>query len=191
VQYSVNLQNARCNNKNNVQLCLWYNFVLPSSTCVVKRFIGYEHQMQIKYNFRTAAMLFFYILHHIKVKILISIYYQTKPQDPKISDASAAPTSQILASAMLLFIIYIYIYIYIYTFFPVALRPNAGHGSSILRFLDHIKRHTTVCKTPLGEWSARRRDLYLTTHDSHNKYPWPWGDSSPHFQQASGYRTTP
>jgi hypothetical protein len=48
-------------------------------------------------------MLFFYILqHYIKVKILINIYYQIKLQDPKTSDASAAPTSQIRASAMLL-----------------------------------------------------------------------------------------
>ena len=36
-------------------------------------------------------------------------------------------------------------------------------------FLDHAQRRTTVGKTPLGEWSARRRDLYLTTHDTHNR----------------------
>ena len=35
-------------------------------------------------------------------------------------------------------------------------------ASSFLRFLDHI-RHTTVGRKPLDEWSARRRDLYLTT----------------------------
>jgi hypothetical protein len=149
-----------------VQLCLWYNCVLPSYTCVLKRFISYKHQIKIKCNFRTAAMLFFYILqHYIKVKILINIYYPTEPQDPKTSNASAAPTSQIRASAMLLFITYIYIYI---SFF-VTLCSNAGHGSSFLRFLDHIKRHTTVGRTPLDEWSARRRDLCLTTHDSHQK----------------------
>ena len=36
-------------------------------------------------------------------------------------------------------------------------------------FLDHIQRRTTVGRTPLDEWSARRRDLYLTTHDTHNR----------------------
>ena len=36
-------------------------------------------------------------------------------------------------------------------------------------FLDHTQRRTTVGRTPLGEWSARRRDLYLTTHDTHNR----------------------
>ena len=38
-----------------------------------------------------------------------------------------------------------------------------------LKFLDHTQRRTTVGKTPLDEWSARRRDLYLTTHDTHNR----------------------
>jgi hypothetical protein len=33
--------------------------------------------------------------------------------------------------------------------------------SSFLRYLDHTQRHTTVSRTPLDEWSARRRDLYL------------------------------
>ena len=36
-------------------------------------------------------------------------------------------------------------------------------------FLDHTRRRTTVGRTPLDEWSARRRDLYLTTHDTHNR----------------------
>ena len=38
-----------------------------------------------------------------------------------------------------------------------------------LMFLDHTKRRTTVSKTPLDERSARRRDLYLTTYDTHNR----------------------
>ena len=36
-------------------------------------------------------------------------------------------------------------------------------------FLDHAQRRSTVGRTPLDEWSARRRDLYLTTHDTHNR----------------------
>ena len=36
-------------------------------------------------------------------------------------------------------------------------------------FLDHTQRPSTVGRTPLDEWSARRRDLYLTTHDTHNR----------------------
>ena len=48
-------------------------------------------------------------------------------------------------------------YIYIYMEHP------------FLMFLDHTQRRSTVCRTPLDEWSASRRDLYLTTHDTHNR----------------------
>ena len=36
-------------------------------------------------------------------------------------------------------------------------------------FLDHTRRRGTVRRTALDDWSARRRDLYLTTHDTHNR----------------------
>ena len=42
-------------------------------------------------------------------------------------------------------------------------------SSFMMRFLDHTQRRTTVGRTPLDEWSARRRDLYLTTHNIHNR----------------------
>jgi hypothetical protein len=42
-------------------------------------------------------------------------------------------------------------------------------ASSFLRFRDHTQGRTTVGRTPLDEWSARRRDLYLTTHNTHNR----------------------
>ena len=38
-----------------------------------------------------------------------------------------------------------------------------------LMFLDHTRRRTTVSRTPLDEGSAHRRDLYLTTHNTHNR----------------------
>ena len=47
--------------------------------------------------------------------------------------------------------------------------PTRLMASSFLRFLDHTQRRTTVGRTPLDEWSARRRDLYLTTHNTHNR----------------------
>ena len=47
--------------------------------------------------------------------------------------------------------------------------PQWARGSSFTRFLDHTQRLTTVGRTPLDEGSARRRDLYLTTHNTHNK----------------------
>jgi hypothetical protein len=41
--------------------------------------------------------------------------------------------------------------------------PTRAMASSFLRFLDHTRWRITVGRTPLDEWSARRRDLYLTT----------------------------
>ena len=46
--------------------------------------------------------------------------------------------------------------------------PQWTRASSFMRFLDHTQRRTTVGRTPLDEWSARRRDLYLTIHNTHN-----------------------
>ena len=36
-------------------------------------------------------------------------------------------------------------------------------------FLDHTERRDTVGRTRQTKWSARRRDLYLTTHNTHNR----------------------
>jgi len=45
------------------------------------------------------------------------------------------------------------------------LQPNVGYGLLILEVCrSHITKHRS-CRTPLVEWSARRRDLYQTTHD--------------------------
>ena len=37
----------------------------------------------------------------------------------------------------------------------------------IHRLLYHTQRRTTICRTPLDEWSARPRDLYMAKHYSH------------------------
>ena len=37
------------------------------------------------------------------------------------------------------------------------------------RFLDPTQRRISVGRTPLDEWSARRRDLYLTACNTYNK----------------------
>ena len=65
-----------------------------------------------------------------------------------------------------------------YIFFFLALQPPLGvvfysplTGFSLLAYevSDHIQRRATVGRTPLNEWSVRRRDLYLTTHNTHNR----------------------
>ena len=73
--------------------------------------------------------------------------------------------------------VYIYIYIYIYI---LRCNPTRVMASSFLRFVDHTQRRTTVGRTPLDEGSARRRDLYLTTHNTHNRQTsMPRWDSNP------------
>ena len=55
--------------------------------------------------------------------------------------------------------------------------PQWARASSFPRFLDHTQRRNTVGRTPLDEWSARRRDVYLTTHTTltTDKRPCPGG----------------
>ena len=50
-----------------------------------------------------------------------------------------------------------------------AAAPTRAMASSFTRLLDHTQRRTTVGRTPLDEWSARRRDLYLTTYNTRNR----------------------
>ena len=57
---------------------------------------------------------------------------------------------------------------------------NSRHftmASSLSRVHNH--RRTTLGRTFLYDWSARRRDLYLTTHNNHNRHPYLRRDSNP------------
>jgi hypothetical protein len=47
--------------------------------------------------------------------------------------------------------------------------PQWARASSFMGFLDYTQRRTTVGRTPLDEWSARRRNLYLTKYNTHNR----------------------
>jgi hypothetical protein len=54
--------------------------------------------------------------------------------------------------------------------FPMARQPLGGLGRLIFRgFMITHFRHTTLGRTPLDEGPVRRRDLYLTTHNTHNR----------------------
>jgi hypothetical protein len=63
--------------------------------------------------------------------------------------------------------------------------PPWATTTSFMRFLDHTWL-TTVGRTTLDEWSARRSLLYLTTHNKIDRHLCPWWDSNPQPQQASG-----
>jgi hypothetical protein len=45
--------------------------------------------------------------------------------------------------------------------------PLGAEASSFLRLQDHT--FSTLGRPPLDEWPARRRDLYLTTHNTHKR----------------------
>jgi hypothetical protein len=70
--------------------------------------------------------------------------------------------------------------------------PQWARVSSSTRLLYYTQRRTTVSRTPLDEWSARCKDLYLTTHNTHSRHTsMPPRDSNPQSQQAIGRRPTP
>jgi hypothetical protein len=53
-------------------------------------------------------------------------------------------------------------------FFCGATAPS-GSGPPHCQGLTITLRHTTLGRTPLDEWSARRTDLYLTTQNTHKR----------------------
>ena len=58
----------------------------------------------------------------------------------------------------------------LHKFFSLGLcGPTRAMSSSFLRFLDHTQRRVTFGTTPLDAWLVRRRDLYLTAHNTHNR----------------------
>ena len=59
--------------------------------------------------------------------------------------------------------------------------PQWARASSLSRIHVHTQWRTTVGRTPLDEWSARRRDHYLTKHSTHN-----WQASMP----SAGFEPT-
>jgi hypothetical protein len=77
-------------------------------------------------------------------------------------------------------------------FFFLAQQPALGHGLLSHEVSRSHTRRTIVGRTPLDELLARHRDLYLTTHNTHNRQTsMPWWDSNTQSQQASGRRSTP
>ena len=67
--------------------------------------------------------------------------------------------------------------------------PSWSEPSHCSRFT--ITSHTTLGETPPYEWSARRRDLYLITHNTHKGHSFHRLGSNPQSQQARGRRPTP
>jgi hypothetical protein len=78
------------------------------------------------------------------------------------------------------------------------LQPLRVWACSFLRLHDHTQRHNTVGRTPLDEWSARHRDLYLTKHTTlttenihvsggiRTRYPSRRSSADPHLRPLTG-----
>jgi len=82
--------------------------------------------------------------------------------------------------------------VYYYYYLPLQ-PPQWAMASSFTRFLDHTQRRTTVRRTPMDEWSARRTDLYLTTHNTHNRQTsigLLWTSDQPVAQTSTWQHTT-
>ena len=56
----------------------------------------------------------------------------------------------------------------IITFLLRHMGPLQAMASSFMKFLDHTQQRTTAGRTPLDEWSACCKALYLTTRNTHN-----------------------
>jgi len=65
-----------------------------------------------------------------------------------------------------LYVTLIKYFLYTYFFYHGATAPS-GPGPPHYRGFTITLRHATAGRTPLDEWSARRRDLYRTTHNTH------------------------
>ena len=58
---------------------------------------------------------------------------------------------------------------YCYFLFPRGATVHSGPGPTQYRGFTITLRHTTLGRTPLDEWLAHRRDLYLKTHNRYKK----------------------
>jgi len=59
-------------------------------------------------------------------------------------------------------------------FSPHGVLAPSGPGPPRYRGFPMTVRHSTLGRTPLDEWSARRRDLYPTTHTYKRQTSLPW-----------------
>jgi len=167
----ISIYEARIAQQNvyNINILYFYSFGSSTSSpgivhewtlqCV-RAYLCYKY-----YGMQTLALL---PLHEMNVEIFHYCVQNSLPLDCNQSSCSPFVSSSSFYGFVYTLYIYIYIYLYVFFFFfffTVALRPNAGHDHLILEV---SRSHTTFGRTPLDEWSAHHRDLYLTTHNTHN-----------------------
>jgi len=76
-------------------------------------------------------------------------------------------------------------------FFSWRVGPARAITSSFVKFVADTQRRTTVGRSTVGEWSVRRRDFYLTTHNTRKtQTSMPLAGSNSQFQQTIDRRPT-
>ena len=84
------------------------------------------------------------------------------------------------------FIIFIIQFVSRFSFFA-----PSGPGHLLYWGFTITLRYTTLGRSPLDEWSVRRRCCFQTTHNTHTGYPCPRGDWNPQSHEGSGPWHTP
>ena len=96
----------------------------------------------------------------VSLRCVLTLFYHSRLRFPNDCFLQGFPTKSMLP---------INLYVNMHTFFLLRrCGSTRAMASSFIRFLDHTQRRFTVGRTPLDAWSVRRRDLYLTTHNTHN-----------------------
>jgi hypothetical protein len=122
-----------------------------------------------------------YLLQAQEHKCPSSCLFVNEPQQGA-SDVSHFTDGQSVLTAALsrnIHTVYLCFYVLCDVTAPSGSRPPYCWGFTI-----------TLIRTPLEDWSARRKYLYLTTHNIQNRHPCPRRDLNPQSQQACGHRLT-
>jgi hypothetical protein len=80
--------------------------------------------------------------------------------------------------------------LYLFIYFSCVSLPIHCRCRALLLPTITLNDTYAISRPSLDEWSARRRNLYVSTHDNHNKHPWTRLDSNPQSQHSTGHRMT-
>jgi hypothetical protein len=127
------------------------NPVHASSSCSLKI---YFHILPFPHSFFTCSFAFRF-KHQNRVCTCVTLC--------RCFSLQHIPSMKLL---YLVFLVFFFVFV-----LPMARQPLGGLGLVILRRFTITLRHTTLGRTPLDEWSARPRDLYLTTHNRQTSMP--------------------
>jgi hypothetical protein len=133
--------------------------------CIIIAIHSFQCLWQCKislFNMVTHQSILVFALSQLNVDIL----YRHSVTDDRITLLTAVATAY--CSILWTCILYLEIECYEMTtffFFHGETAPS-GPGPPHYQGFMITLRHTTLSRTPLDEWSAQRRDLYLTTHNT-------------------------